>query len=109
MDRQLKSGQTYHFATLDGLRGVAALLVLLGHATAIDLSPALTLVPRKLLAVEFFFMLSGFVVAYAYEDRFRAGFSVREFLLRRAVRLYPMIVVGACLGTIQCAVALPAF
>lgn len=68
-----------------------------------------TLVVRKYLAVQFFFMLSGFVIAYAYEDRLRAGMGLKEFYLRRAIRLYPLIVLGALGGSAWFAFSEPAF
>jgi len=45
-----------------------------------------------------FFMLSGFVLAFSYEDRLRNRMSFREFLLRRFIRLYPMIIAGSVAG-----------
>jgi len=84
---------------LDGLRGVAAGAVLFGHATAVISGHSL--IDRKALAVQFFFMLSGFVIAYAYEARMKAGMPVKEFLLRRTIRLYPLIAVGAVLGSFR--------
>jgi peptidoglycan/LPS O-acetylase OafA/YrhL len=96
-----------YFEMLDGLRGVAAGAVLFGHATSIITKH--TLVDRKPLAVQFFFMLSGFVVACAYEARMAAGMSVMEFYLRRAIRLYPLIVAGAVLGTFWFAISDPHF
>jgi peptidoglycan/LPS O-acetylase OafA/YrhL len=47
------------------------------------------------LAVDFFFMLSGFVVAYAYEAKMNNGMTMGEFYLRRVIRLYPLIIAGA--------------
>src|SRR5688572_5964759 len=85
-----------HFETLDGLRGVAALAVLVAHASAILLGESV--VPRQLLAVQFFFMLSGFVMAYSYEQKLLFGMPFRDFILRRVIRLYPMILLGALLG-----------
>ncbi|MBO6526256.1 acyltransferase [Erythrobacter sp.] len=82
------------FATMDALRGVAAVCVMLFHAEA---SFALHMT-GGFLAVDLFFCLSGFVIAHAYEQRLRNGFSTREFLLRRAVRLWPMLALGAVLG-----------
>lgn len=82
-----------HFKTLDGLRGVAAVAVLVGHASEVFLEHSL--VPRKLLAVVFFFLLSGFVIAYAYEEKLRRGLGLRDFLIRRAIRLYPLVFLGA--------------
>jgi peptidoglycan/LPS O-acetylase OafA/YrhL len=98
-----------HFEVLDGLRGVAAGAVLLGHATAMVLGAEHTLVPRKSLAVDFFFMLSGFVVTYAYEARMKGGMAIGEFYLRRVIRLYPLIIAGALLGTLYFAISEPAF
>lgn len=94
--------QQEHFQRLDGLRGVAALVVMIGHAT--NILAGHSIVPRKLLAVDFFFMLSGFVIAYAYERKILAGMTVRAFLVRRAIRLYPLIALGAVLGI--CATAI---
>lgn len=70
-------------------------MVLFGHATAIALEGNGTFVPRKELAVTFFWMLSGFVLALAYDQRMRTGMTVRDYLLRRVIRLYPLIVLGA--------------
>jgi peptidoglycan/LPS O-acetylase OafA/YrhL len=88
------------FATLDGLRGVAALLVMLYHAG--PKSPVA--MPGGYLAVDLFFALSGFVLALAYEPRLRAGLSLKDFTVGRIVRIYPMLLVGAAIG----AVLLPA-
>jgi peptidoglycan/LPS O-acetylase OafA/YrhL len=50
------------------------------------------------LAVDFFFALSGFVIGYAYDDRWSRGMSVGAFLKRRVVRLHPMVAIGMILG-----------
>lgn len=85
-----------HMPALDGLRGIAAMIVLVSHASAIMFQqPA---APRKYLAVVFFWMLSGFVIAHAYQARLTTGMSLREFLLLRVIRLYPLIVAGAGLS-----------
>ncbi len=87
-----------HFDVLDGLRGIAASVVLLDHSIGLLLLPGGSFVPRVNLAVVFFFMLSGFVVASAYEERLKGSMSVGEFMLRRAIRLHPLLVVGAVAG-----------
>jgi peptidoglycan/LPS O-acetylase OafA/YrhL len=92
------------FDLLDGLRGVAAAVVLFGHACE-RVTGNVQHFPKKHLAVYFFFMLSGFVVACAYEKRLLAGMPVLQFYLRRAIRLYPLLV----LGTVLCAGYLAAF
>ncbi len=51
------------------------------------------------LAVDFFFMLSGFVISYAYDDRWNK-MSMGDFFKRRLVRLHPMIVMGAIIGLV---------
>jgi peptidoglycan/LPS O-acetylase OafA/YrhL len=84
-----------HFVALDGLRGVAAIAVAIYHGAG--RFRANELLPEAYLAVDFFFILSGLVVAYAYEDRLKAGKTL-DYLLRRAIRLYPMILIGAVLG-----------
>ncbi len=78
-----------HFLALDGLRGVAALSVLILHRGRI-LDPGGVL-PHAYLAVDFFFLLSGFVIAYAYDHRLSRGLGVWAFARLRLVRLYPMV------------------
>jgi peptidoglycan/LPS O-acetylase OafA/YrhL len=86
------------FIFLDGLRGVAAMSVGILHAGQIF---NVDIIPRHgYLAVDFFFCLSGFVIAYAYEERLFGQHSWGRFALLRVIRLYPMIVVGTALGTI---------
>jgi peptidoglycan/LPS O-acetylase OafA/YrhL len=86
----------HHFSALDGLRGIAALVVLALHAlTPFNLDH---IVPHAVLAVDFFFLLSGFVIGYAYEHRLLANMSVREFIRVRLIRLYPLILVGTLFG-----------
>lgn len=86
-----------HFVVLDGLRGIAAIVVVWLHANEL-LVGGHAPVEASALAVDFFFCLSGFVVAYAYGARLDAGMSLREFATRRTIRLYPMIFLGAALG-----------
>lgn len=95
-----------HYELLDGLRGVAALLVICYHvfegfafAKGDGVIQGLN---HGYLAVDFFFMLSGFVLGYAYDDRWQAGRPGRlttwSFFKRRLVRLHPMVVAGAVIG-----------
>jgi peptidoglycan/LPS O-acetylase OafA/YrhL len=85
-----------HFATLDGLRGVAALAVVALHA--LDPFELSSLMPNAGLAVDFFFCLSGFVIAYAYEQRLLSTMSFLGFAAARIIRLYPLILLGTLLG-----------
>ncbi len=84
---------------LDGLRGVAALLVLAYHQFDVYHAgnPAHCIVNHGYLAVDFFFMLSGFVIGYAYEDRWER-MSLKDFFKRRLVRLHPMIIAATVTG-----------
>jgi peptidoglycan/LPS O-acetylase OafA/YrhL len=86
-----------HYEALDGLRGVAALTVAVTHAW---LLLGFQAVPHGYLAVDFFFALSGFVIAHAYEQRLRDGMGLSAFLKARTIRLYPMIVLGVLAGTL---------
>lgn len=80
--------------TLDGLRGVAALLVMLFHAR----EAASIMVTRGYLAVDLFFVLSGFVLARAYDARFKTGLGWRAFAVQRLIRVYPMYACGILIG-----------
>ena len=89
-----------HYELLDGLRGVAALLVVWYHLfEAFATSPVDQRFNHGYLAVDFFFLLSGFVIGYAYDERWGRGLRMRDFIKRRLIRLHPMVVLGALLGT----------
>ena len=86
------------FVFLDGLRGIAAAAVLGMHASVVfGLSATL---PNAGLAVDFFFCLSGFVIASAYDSKIVSKLTLPAFAWRRLVRLYPMILIGSVLGTL---------
>ena len=90
-----------HYHLLDGLRGVAALVVICYHiGEAFATSFLDQVVNHGYLAVDFFFLLSGFVIGYAYDDR-RNTMGVWAFTKRRLIRLHPMVVVGALLGALM--------
>lgn len=87
------------YALLDGLRGVGALLVIFfhfGEAFATDWTTQA--VNHGYLAVDFFFILSGFVIGYAYDSRWSRGMTSGRFMLRRLIRLHPMVILAALLG-----------
>lgn len=89
-----------HYVILDGLRGVAAFMVLIYHVfEAFAMSPIDQRLNHGYLAVQFFFILSGFVIGYAYDDRF-PKMTGKEFVKRRLIRLHPMVVIGVVLGVI---------
>src|SRR5579871_5793528 len=81
-----------HFEVLDGLRGSAALMIVLFHIQGItvDFRPAKVLFHHGHLAVDFFFCLSGFVIAYAYDERW-SKMSVGQFMKARMFRLHPLV------------------
>ena len=88
-----------HYEILDGLRGVAAAMVvafhlLEAHSGGNHLNQ---IINHGYLAVDFFFMLSGFVIGYAYDDRWNR-MSTGTFFKRRLVRLQPMVVMGSIVG-----------
>lgn len=89
--------QGYRFDVLDGLRGIAASAVLIMHVTPYN---AINITPHAALAVDFFFALSGFVIAAAYGARIEAGMTVRAFMRLRLIRLYPLIALGTIIGVV---------
>ena len=117
-----------HFNILDGLRGAAALMVVWYHVFegfAFASGTAISTFNHGYLAVDFFFMLSGFVISYAYDSRWgktagcdistgnnahesnsacnnahESSLTIWSFFKRRLIRLHPMVVMGAIIGTI---------
>jgi peptidoglycan/LPS O-acetylase OafA/YrhL len=93
-----------HYELLDGLRGVAALLVICYHifeGFAFASGGMIETLNHGYLAVDFFFILSGFVISYAYDDRWKSSLTTRSFFARRLIRLHPMVIMGAIIGTIS--------
>ena len=95
-----------HYKLLDSLRGVAALMVIWYHvfegyafAGAVNgaTDGSITTFNHGYLAVDFFFMLSGFVISYAYDNRW-SSMGILQFFKRRLVRLHPMLIMGAIIG-----------
>jgi peptidoglycan/LPS O-acetylase OafA/YrhL len=90
-----------HYDMLDGLRGVAAITVVCFHIfEAFATSHLDQRINHGYLAVDFFFILSGFVVGYAYDNRW-GTMKTKDFIKRRIIRLHPMVVMGAVIGAIM--------
>ncbi|WP_243361872.1 acyltransferase family protein [Fundidesulfovibrio terrae] len=90
------------YDVLDGMRGIAAITVMVAHYLP---NSDLTIENIKFvtlnnagLAVDFFFILSGFVITHSYGRRLLNGMSVWEYLCKRIIRLYPMFFVGLLIG-----------
>ncbi|MBB6128142.1 acyltransferase family protein [Mucilaginibacter lappiensis] len=87
-----------HYEILDGLRGVASLIVVAFHVLeAYSGDRFHQVINHGYLAVDFFFLLSGFVVAYAYDDRWEK-MTQWDFYKRRLIRLQPMVIIGTLIG-----------
>lgn len=107
--QSINSDSKPHYALLDGLRGVAALLVVwyhifegyqfAGQKAIIDFAN------HGYLAVDFFFILSGFVVGYAYDSRWGKTLTLGGFFKRRIIRLHPMVIMGAVIGAVSFALS----
>jgi peptidoglycan/LPS O-acetylase OafA/YrhL len=90
-----------HYAVLDGLRGIAAILVVVFHLSEVlaQGDPARNVLPHGALAVDFFFGLSGFVIGYAYDGRW-GSLTTGQFLLRRLIRLHPLVLLATLMGAV---------
>lgn len=87
-----------HFEILDGLRGLAAVVVVIFHFMEIVITDfSNNFISHGYLAVDFFFCLSGFVIAYAYDSRI-AGIGLKTFIKLRLIRLQPLVIIGSVLG-----------
>jgi peptidoglycan/LPS O-acetylase OafA/YrhL len=80
---------------LDLMRGVAAIAVLIYHA---EIFLGVQFLPNAYLAVDLFFLLSGFVIAHNYDHKFTAGMSLRDFTVQRLIRLYPCFILTLGIG-----------
>lgn len=88
----------HHFEILDGLRGVAALAIVVFHfMEVVYTDPNQNFIAHGFLAVDFFFCLSGFVIAFSYDDRI-VKMGLGEFFKRRLIRLHPLVIFGSILG-----------
>ncbi|MDF3079129.1 MAG: acyltransferase [Sphingobacteriaceae bacterium] len=97
MNTELKEPKE-HFKILDGLRGIAALGVVIFHFMEwVYTDPSRNFIGHGFLAVDFFFCLSGFVIGYAYDNRI-GEMGVTEFFKRRLIRLHPLVILGSVLG-----------
>jgi peptidoglycan/LPS O-acetylase OafA/YrhL len=81
------------YVTLDAMRGIAAICVALFHFD-------IWAMPHGYLAVDFFFVLSGFVLARTYAPRFPSGLRFGRFMVKRVIRLYPLFLLGTLLAGI---------
>ena len=96
MAQSIERATAIRYDLLDGMRGLASIVVLWLHIVCIcKIYP----IPRHaFLAVDFFFCLSGFVVAYSYANRSEEDRHISNFMRRRAARLMPLAIFGALLG-----------
>jgi peptidoglycan/LPS O-acetylase OafA/YrhL len=99
----MKAGR--YFFSLDGIRGVAALLVAMRHLEAFFGRVSFL---ESYLAVDLFFVLSGVVLANAYEERLKDGLSARHFMWIRLARLYPLYILGSAITVVAIALGLNA-
>ena len=85
------------FRMLDGIRGVAALLVVMRHTHTLFFPIEFQ---ESYLAVDLFFLLSGVVICHSYEEKLKGSLSISQFSWIRLVRIYPLYIVGSSLGLI---------
>jgi peptidoglycan/LPS O-acetylase OafA/YrhL len=93
------------FDLLDGLRGIAAVAVMIYHYTEIA---GLRWLTGAWVAVDLFFVLSGFVIAYSYGKKILDGMSFQQFIAVRLIRLGPLYVLGLIIGLIGAGLMSPA-
>jgi peptidoglycan/LPS O-acetylase OafA/YrhL len=94
--KPLPSYAPHRFEILDGMRGIAAIVVMLQHNYV---SLHLRCFRNSFVAVDFFFMLSGFVICHAYMNKLRHGMPAGHFIARRVGRLYPIMAATLVLGS----------
>jgi peptidoglycan/LPS O-acetylase OafA/YrhL len=87
----------HRFLFLDALRGIGAIIVMLYHYAEFL---GLHIAPAGFVFVDFFFLLSGFVIAHAFKPRIESGLPLTTFLSGRLIRLYPLYLFGLALGAV---------
>lgn len=98
MERSVYLESKPRYEVLDGLRGVAAMMVVAFHLFETYSGGHITqIINHGYLAVDFFFVLSGFVIGYSYDDRWQS-MSLGAFAKRRLIRLHPMLFIGSVIG-----------
>ena len=90
--------QRRRYEVLDGFRGVAAIGIMLFHSRHYFIAGHMA--GRAYLAVNFFYLMSGFVIAHAYEHKLTHGLTFADFVKARLARLYPVYALGAALGLV---------
>ena len=105
----INSDSKPHYALLDGLRGVAALLVVWYHIFEgyqfAGGKPIIDFANHSYQAEDFYFILTGFVVGYAYDSRWGKTLTLGGFFKRRIIRLHPMVIMGAVIGAVSFALS----
>ncbi len=89
--------QQQRFVALDSLRGICAIMVAVYHFSTVSHLASLPFIENGFLFVDFFFVLSGFVIASSYGDKLRSGFPISQFMFLRLGRLYPLHLFVLCL------------
>ncbi len=79
-----------YYMTLDSFRGLCACFVALSHFNAVSIFERTSILSQAAIYVDFFFVLSGFVIFSNYGDRLRSGYGIWKFMVLRFGRLYPL-------------------
>lgn len=87
------------FELLDGMRGIAAISVMIYHYAVANSENHVKGLFNIVMDVDFFFVLSGFVITFAYQDKIMNGMKFSAFALKRGIRLYPTFALGMAIST----------
>jgi peptidoglycan/LPS O-acetylase OafA/YrhL len=78
------------FEALDAFRGLSAVMIVLFHSQFYQSHEPNSFIRNSYIFVDFFFILSGFVMSHAYKQRILSGMGLRQFIVLRLARLYPL-------------------
>ncbi len=90
--------KNHRFHVLDGMRGITAILIMLYHYYR---PHNYSFLSNTFIAVDFFFILSGFVISHSYGQKLMNGMRASDYILRRIGRLFPMMVIGLIIGAVS--------
>ncbi|MEH6585723.1 MAG: acyltransferase [Halioglobus sp.] len=98
-----------HINTLTGLRGMAAFIVFVSHCANLNMLPGFLGNGFGQIGVMIFFILSGFLMGYLYLDKNATGRNIRQYIIARVGRVFPLYILLICISVLISLTIYPEF